>query len=90
MVGTGLLLLIGQWLSIIEFFPLSSLFISLYIGNLIYFVGPITGASFNPIRDLVPRIVYSMYHNNWSEFAKSLSSSSLAPLVGGVLVAFLL
>lgn len=89
MMGTGSLLLISNWLSIIDFMPLRSLLISLYIGSLIYFIGPITGASFNPIRDLVPRFVYSIYIGSWAEFSKSLLSSSLAPLVGGILFTFL-
>ncbi len=61
------------------------LIVSLFIGCLVYFVGPITGASMNPVRDLVPRILYIKKTNCWQEIGNSLISSVAAPIVGGFL-----
>ncbi|MFY1067212.1 aquaporin [Enterococcus sp. AD013-P3] len=59
--------------------------VSLFIGGLVYFVGPLTGASLNPVRDLVPRLLYVKKSNRWPEIKNSLVSSTVAPILGGVL-----
>lgn len=58
---------------------------SAYIGVLIFGFAPITGASFNPIRDFVPRCVYSIHQKSWRNFKDSILSSNVAPIVSSLL-----
>lgn len=65
----------------------------LFIAGLIAWIGPITGASFNPARDFCPRLVFIFYQKKKQEptsFKNSLLSSNLAPIVAVLVFSFLL
>lgn len=63
---------------------LQNIQVSLFIAFLIGCLAPITGASFNPIRDFIPRIFYCRHCHQEQEFGSSLCSSNLAPLCAGL------
>lgn len=62
-----------------------------FIAGLIALVGPITGASFNPVRDFCPRLIFICYQKKKQEptsFKNSLLSSNLAPIVAALIFSF--
>lgn len=74
--------------SIVEGFSsqLFSIFLmSFYIGVLIFGLAPITGASFNPVRDFIPRCVFSFHKQDRGNFKNSILSSNVAPLISSLL-----
>ncbi len=60
---------------------LKPIMMSLYMSLLIFWLCPITGASFNPIRDFVPRVTFVFWENNYNNFHRSILSSNVAPLL---------
>lgn len=62
------------------------------IAILIAMIGPITGASFNPVRDFCPRLVFVFYqkkNQQSTQFKNSLLSSNVAPLVATLIFSYL-
>lgn len=68
---------------------LQFLLISIWIGYLVYRVGPMSGASFNPVRDLLPRTIYAIHYNRWEEWGNSLASANLGPVLGFIIWFFI-
>lgn len=85
LIATLSLLFLSTAFSHIPNMLLQFLLISLWIGFLVFHVGPISGASLNPVRDLLPRVCYILYYRRWDEWRNSLASSNLAPLIAIVL-----
>lgn len=55
---------------------------SLLVGLLIVLFGPLTGASFNPVRDLIPRAIWKHLPENQKQSAlPSVISSNIGPLI---------
>ncbi len=68
-------------------------FMGSVIAFLITAIGPITGASFNPVRDLFPRYIFFVYQKKKGisiNATNSIISASVAPLLAAVFFSFFL
>src|SRR5699024_10168923 len=83
--ATFAILLVNSALAKISNTYWSIFLISCFIGLMIYTLIPISGASFNPVRDFIPRSIFAWFNKEPAEYKTNLISSNVGPLLAGVL-----